>query len=197
MSTTSIEYQKGKGPKAVSDHLKKVGRVLPKSLLQAVKWSTLSIVRHVTKNKMRGQVINRITGTAIRSVTASPRFEAFPTGARGFLGSNLGYVRALNEGFTGEVPVKAHVRKLRITRDPTSGRKFRRSKKTGRLPADRAVRMAVKVRAHTRNVDIRGRKFFQDAFAEKTPDVKRAAIKAIHITLMTGKVPKRSDLGGT
>lgn len=90
------------------------------------------------------------TGTARRSIAT--KVEQGGGVTRGIFGSPLRYVRAHEMGFSGEVKVRAHVRRLR-----------------GRASSKRAARSldAFYVRAHKRQVNMRGLFFLWAALQAK------------------------------
>lgn len=161
--------------------LREVG---PKALAVAARRSLLLLVRHVTRQKLMGQVLRRRTGTLIRSITASPRVEVTPNVVRGTFGSHLGYAQAHEEGFTGTVSVRAHVRRVRA-RDVRARVEGRR-----RIIA----RGIAVVRAHSRRVNLRPRYFLRATMKEKAADVQRRFARALRIATMTGRVPQAGDL---
>lgn len=172
--------------KATRKLLKRIERGGARTMTVAAFAGVHFLTRWVVTNKLLGQSLNRVTGTAIRSITASPRAEQLgDRGGRGVFGSNLDYVRAHNDGFQGEVPVRAHTRKVVRTTSRSTGKRLKRAKATGGTAT---------VRAHTRTVNMRRRAFFNETMVEGRPGVNLRARKAVLILLRTGVVPKRADL---
>ncbi len=140
-----------------------------------VRASILGMVRHVTKNKLRGQYLRRRTGTLIRSITASPRFLVREDLVRGAFGSNLDYARAHEEGFSGRVTVRAHLRTM--------------ADQGGSFFSGLGGVHVTRVREHARMMDIPGRHFLRDTVVERTPDAGLNVRKAVLVLADTRKVP--------
>ena len=68
-----------------------------------------SMVANVVRNKMSGQLLGVVTGTARRSIASEIRET--PDSIIGAFGSPLRYVRAHELGFHGAVSVRAHTRR--------------------------------------------------------------------------------------
>jgi hypothetical protein len=159
-----------------------------KSLLVAVSVTTLRMTRWVTTRKLLGQYLNRRTGTAIRSISASPSWWPTDDGAGGQFGSNLDYVKAHEQGFKGTVQVREHERRLFRYRSKRGKALKRRKRIEGALAT---------VKAHPRNVDIRARHFFRDTLKEQKPAFNVRLRKAILVATRLGRVATPSDLEST
>jgi hypothetical protein len=165
-----------------------------RTLMSAARAVVASMVRYTIRSKLRGQVLNRVTGTLIRDVTASPTVEPVAeSGGRitGAWGTSLGYGRAHEEGFQGTVNVRAHHRRLRLR--TKSGRK--RTEKTRLRDALRGKRTSARVRAHTRQVDIRAKWYLRDSLREKESKIDSAVRKALLILLVTGEAATVEQMG--
>jgi hypothetical protein len=166
-----------------------------------VRASILGMVAHVTKNKLRGQYLHRRTGTLIRSITASPAFQSSEEVVRGTFGSNLDYARAHEEGFSGKVQVKAHLRKLAPrkllkARRLASGEMILRAKDVRRNRRIARRSRFAHVRPHSRQVDIPAKHFLADTVADKTAETGANVRKAVLLLAETRRVPTLSQLRG-
>ena len=104
----------------------------------------LLVQRDIVANRISGQYLGVVTGTARKSIGTQVR--TLRDRVQGFVGSPLGYVRAHELGFSGPVPVRAHSRTLRgNTHD---------------------------VRAHERYVNMRARHFIRDSLRDKKDGVR-------------------------
>lgn len=144
-----------------------------KSVQAAARASFMAMLRDTIANRMSGQELGIVTGTARKSM----RGFALRTSDRviAAFGSPLRYVRAHEEGFSGPVNVRAHEREGR------SGKQHH-------------------VRAHVRQANIRARHFMRHSLqAETRPKtgsrVARRIIKALSIAARTGRIPVAGELG--
>ncbi len=141
------------------------------------------LLRRVTKDKLRGQVLNRVTGNLIRDVTASRFLEVSEATVTAGIGTSLRYGIALEEGFKGRVQVKAHTRTLvEQARSKASGRRVKKALKKKR-------QRTAFVRAHTRKMDIVARHYLRDTLLENQEKAPTAVRRAILLALRTGKLP--------
>jgi len=184
LKTPAFEYDDAQVRRAV---VKAMPRIR-KSLLVAVSVTTLRMTRWVITRKLLGQYLNRRTGTAIRSISASPSWWPTDDGAAGTFGSNLEYVKAHEQGFQGTVQVQAHERRLFRYRSARGKRLKRRKRVEGAL---------AEVRAHSRNVNIRARHFFRDTLKEQKPAFDVRLRKAILVATRLGRVATPADLEST
>lgn len=157
----------------------------PKVLLASVKAMQLALAEHVITTKLTGQRLNRRTGTLIRSVSAStrvkPEVRRAPARVRGTVGTPLRYGGAHEEGFTDEVEVRAHTRRL--------------SKAQAALyDAPKGFVPIAKVRAHTRRMNVRAKWYLRDSLIEKKPLFREFNARAIAHAIRTGKVPSAATI---
>lgn len=159
---------------------------LSHAVFSGVQASIFWMVRHVTRQKLLGQYLNRRTGTLIRSITASPEFNVTDTEVVGVFGSNLDYARYHEEGFSGILPVAEFYRRPAFTEmDAEAG-----SKRSDTFFTARSIR----VRAHTRRVEHHARYFLRDTVSEGTPQAGINVRKAIILLANTGRVPRYSGI---
>jgi len=142
------------------------------SIRAAMQASVQAMMRDVILNRMTGQELGVVTGTARRSM----RGRTWENSRRvvGEFGSPLGYVRAHEIGFHGPVGVRAHERTRGSTTHP--------------------------VRAHTRNVNIRARHFMRNSLSKETrggsgSKLTRRIVKALRIAAKQGRIPRAGELG--
>lgn len=131
--------------------------------------SSAALVKRIKEGKLRGQVLNRITGTLLRSWAAKvpPKFAG--DGWLGGAGSNLDYAAFHEFGYKGAIAVRAHERQSRRTR--TASGNFRRRK-----PGSPTHH----VRAYTRHLDYKGRPYARPALEEirdKVREIHEARIR--------------------
>jgi len=107
--------------------------------------------------------LNRDTGRAIGSIPPSVGWAASKTAVDAWYGSNLGYIRAHEEGFRGPVGVRPHVRRTKW------GSAF--------------------VRAHQRTLNMRARRMFRDSFQRHQDVPVRALNAAVNHAVRTQQVP--------
>lgn len=182
MTATKFTYDDRKA----KARIRRVREVMARTMVRLAFSATQLGVQHVIVNKLSGQSLNRVTGTAQRSIMASPQVEALDNGARGVFGSNLGYVRAHNDGFDGTVQVPEHERR----------RLRHRAKRTGRV-LKRAVEddptSRITVRAHSRTMHVRARRFFNETMEEIRPVIRERMYRAVEAAARTGKVPTPAE----
>jgi len=148
------------------------------------------MVGHVVKNKLRGQVLNRRTGTLIRSVTASQEIRESDRGVRGSFGTNLDYGIRHEEGYTGPINVPARKVRAHVVREHV--RNYR-----GRAVTVREHTVAQHiVRAHTAQVVVAARHYLRDGFREKLDEGLERFKRALRILVDTGKPPTQAELRG-
>ena len=138
---------------------------LVETVRRSVSLSINAMIADVVRNKMSGQYLGVITGTARRSITGGVR--ATPQSVTGEFGSGLIYVRAHELGFRGTVAVKAHNR--------TSG--------------------TARVRPHQRVMNMRARRFLRDSLEQGIPGLDKRLRVALQYLITTGQVPDASLLG--
>lgn len=175
--------------KEVMRRIRRMPKLVQRSMLVSAKVSIQFLVRYVIVNKLSGQSLNRVTGNAQRSISASPGkapAERLSDGARATFGSNVDYVRAHNDGFDGNVQVQAHERRLFRTKSLRTGKELKRKQLSG----------STKVRAHVRRVKMRARHFFEETMSEGRGGVEARLRKGILLALRTGKVPTQAQIEG-
>jgi phage gpG-like protein len=106
----------------------------------------------VKDRKLSGQVLRVQTGRLRRSVNY--RTTETETGVEALVGTNVSYGRTHEFGFSGEVGVKAHLRRVR----QAFGRKLKKVKQ-------------VSVRAHSRTVNLPERSFLRSSLREMRTEI--------------------------
>lgn len=137
-----------------------------RAISAGLKRGMLAIERDVIRNKMSGQYLGVVTGTARKSIRSEVRKRR--DRILGVVGSPLNYVRAHEEGFRGVVDVRAHERTRR-------GRTHR-------------------VQAHSRQVNMRARHFLRDSVRENVEETERKILESLVRLLETGKVSAPGSL---
>ena len=182
------------------------GRKAPQAMQVAMRAAVQAMIRDVVRNRISGQYLGVDTGTGRRSVRSSGSTESGAGAIRGVIGTPLRYMRAHEQGFKGPVQVRAHTRRNLAL----SVRKGQLTKKSARALKARikAKRQSVAhVRAHTRQVNIRARRFLRDTLLQEsgklpsllggssTAPLTRRVVRALSILTITGRLPKVSELG--
>lgn len=98
--------------------------VLIEALRLANMESSAALLAQIKDHKLRGQVLNRISGTLLRSWAAKVPPVREDAAWLGGAGTNLDYAAFWEFGFDGEVFVRAHTRRAARTR--TASGKFRK-----------------------------------------------------------------------
>lgn len=157
-------------PEKGAEMLRRFGREALKALLAAGRAASLYATRVATTRKLRGQVLNRRTGTLIRNVAASGGAQTAGNSAVGaWIGTSLGYGIAHEQGFSGPVGVRAHTRL---------------SRRGG----------AHLVRAHQRFVKIRARRYLRDSTTESSDAIARLADEAMDFLAREQRAPTAGEL---
>lgn len=156
------------------------------------------LVRRVVKTKLTGQVLNRVTGTLIRDVTASPTIRKAGDVIVGTMGTSLAYGAAHEEGFSGTVSVPAHEVKAHKIKAHTRRQWTSAGRGGGSIGKSVKVR-AHQVRAHTRRahtkvLNLRARRYLRSTFNELLPEVGDMAGQALFIKARTGRLPRVAEL---
>lgn len=113
----------------------------------------LRLTRKVKQDKLSGQVLKNRTGRLRRSI--NQRVSESSGEIKAVVGTNVEYGRTHELGFSGQMSVKEHMRKIRMA-------------------WGKAIKpKSVMVRAHTRNVKIPERSFLRSALAEFGPEINR------------------------
>lgn len=116
--------------------------------MQAV---TIDLTAIIKRDKLSGQVLNRVSGDLSRSV--SPNAEIIGNKVIGTVGTNLFYGRTHEYGFNGNVAVSAHTRNTRYG--------------------------AQNVRAHNRRVNLPERSFLRSSLSEMLPEIRERLAKSL------------------
>lgn len=189
----------GIDPDEVAKSLGKMARDLPAALKVAMR-STLGVmVAHAAKNKLLGQVLNRRTGTLIRSVTASPRIAQRGARVVGAFGTKLWYGVAHERGYAGPITVPIHAVKAHSVKAHHVAGHTRKTKGGVVTVSAHSVR-AHNVRGHLVGqhqaiVNYRARRYLSATLTEKSSEAMLRFKKAIWYLGKFGKVPRPSDLG--
>lgn len=199
----------GLDPDKVATELGVLAVHLPKALGVAMKSAVGMLVKHTTKEKLRGQVLRRRTGTLIRSVTASQKVTVSKEGVVGSFGTNLWYGVAHEQGFTGSINVPAHsvgahtrqahtVRAHRVRAHQRTSKKGRTYEVPSYIVAEHSVGAANvgahPVRAHAARVNYRARYYLSSTLNEKSGEILLRVKKAVWYLKKYGKVPPISVL---
>ncbi len=151
----------------VLDRLEETELRTTRTLANAARAGIQWLIRWVVTRKLLGQSLGRVTGTAIRNVTASPRIKPWRSGrgrATAYMGTNLGYLVRHDQGFQGTDKIPDH------------------------------VRGEVRVRAHERRINVRARHFFRETFEEGAAGVNQRLVRGIRLLLRTGQVPSMAEI---
>lgn len=185
----------------------------PETLREAVYVSIVSMMRDAIKNKMTGQYLGVVTGTARRSIAgqaagskAPPTYAAMQSEAQsrtrlagtrivGEFGSPLGYVRAHEEGFAGTVQVPGHTRRIVSLVTNARGRVTTKSAKEYRKAVAAGRKTIALVRPHAMRMNIRAKHFLRDSLREGVPGLERRLERSILILAKTGRPASPSELG--
>ena len=136
---------------------------------QSIGRLTLKLLTRVKVNKLSGQVLNVRTGRLRRSITYV--VNKTPSRITGIVGTNVEYARAHELGFSGEVSVKAHLRRTK-----TEKKLFIRGAKAGQVNTKQTLRdqkaksPTILVKAHTRKVNLPEKSFLRSALSDMALD---------------------------
>lgn len=147
----------GRGPKDLSLH----GERMLSAIFSVITRLTIKLQGHVKENKLSGQVLKVKTGRLRRSINQRVDNDA-NEGPVGTVGTNVSYARPHELGFSGDVQIRQHLRKI---------------KEAWGKPLEEPIEIVV--RAHTRRVDLPARSFLASALADIQPEVKPAIIEAV------------------
>lgn len=138
------------GDKEVATRLRKLPPSLHDKLRRVVTASVFDLKAYVVSQKLSGQSLNRVTGTLAGSINTrieEPGSSIF--GRVGQLGSkSVPYAPIQEFGFSGPQTVKTHLRNITIA--------FGKS----------ISPISITVNAHTRNVNIKEKRFMRDSLDE-------------------------------
>ena len=176
---------------AMVDRLQRLGDKFNRTMRVGAQSAIGMVIAHVIKTKLLGQVLNRRTGTLIRSVSASGKDEVTDTGAQGTFGTNLDYGLAHEYGFSGMVTRGAHTRKAHQRRA--------HQRIVGGEVQEIAVQQvrAHAVREHQARLEIKELRYQRDSVKEKTSEILARFVKAASILLQDDEVPNVNQLSGT
>lgn len=116
--------------------------------MQAV---TVDLTAIIKRDKLSGQVLNRVSGDLSRSV--SPNAEVVGYKVIGTVGTNLFYGRIHEHGFRGDVAVSAHTRNTKYG--------------------------VQNVMAHNRHVNLPERSFLRSSLSEMLPEIRERLAKSL------------------
>jgi len=170
-----------------------VGRKLPAIMLRVGQASTGLMVTRVVTTRLTGgnfPNLNRRTGTLIRNVTASRKHEMNDDLVKAWIGTNLVYGIAHEEGFDGTVQVRQHPRRItervRTKAAKARARKKRRSGAT----------LYTTVRAHQRKMMIFPRHYLRHTLLQTRSDIPVMARRALLIAARHGRLPRIAEIAG-
>lgn len=173
------------GDKEVSRNLGRVSAEVRAELIKGMGEITLKLMRESVQNKLSGQVLKRVTGTLAKAVTQSPRTYEVGNNIVGTVGvaditgeggrAPVKYGRMHENGFTGPVTVKEHLR-----RSKAQAKAAMRKRKNGStyLSKKGQGQGEILVRSHTRNVKIPERSFLRTSLQ----DLNKAGVIDAEIT---------------
>ena len=171
------ELERTLGPVATPSNVRKT--------LLAIGRRTVAIrVRVVTREKLRGSYLNRITGNLIRTVTQSPTSRIRGNTIESAYGTSSRYGRAHELGFDDDVAVPSH------QRPATRVQAFERN---GR-PVRAHDRASYTVRAHNRRMNLRARYFFRDTDAEDAANLRRRTTNGLAFLAQNGRPPRLGEV---
>lgn len=183
-----------------------LGLNVAEAVRRAAVLSVESMIADVVRERMSGQLLGVVTGTARRSMAgltgggstpgaaamenaAKARSTVSPTRVTSEWGSPLAYVRAHEEGFHGMVGVRAHVRRRARTARAWSI-ETHRGTVFGRRPKG-----VVYVTGHAMRMNVRAKRFMAATVAAKAPSVSDRVWAALRILARTGRIPTYAQLG--
>ena len=190
----------------LEDLVQRVGKGLPRVARTVLQASLAAMVRDVTVNRMSGQYLGVDTGKGRQSVRTSGHLSPAGDRMRIYFGSPLGYIRAHEEGYTGPVQVREHTRRM-LRPTHYKGKVSKRSAKEIKAALRKGRKPYAHVRAHTRQVRIRARRFIRDTLLQEAGDLPRLLtggdanaftrrlIKGLRIVTEQNRFPRVGELG--
>ena len=177
MISASITFDVGK---ALKD-LGALGSQLHPTMLVAMRSFVQLVTTDTVKEKLSGQVLNRVTGGLQRSVVAAQKVWGQGDLVYGVVGvSKLSYGVWHEEGYSGPETIRAHQRRAHV-----------------RQMEGRAVNVrAHHVREHVANRNVPAKHFLQNTIREDTPQGEKRFARAVAILVRTGKIPNLPELRG-
>lgn len=137
---------------------------------KSVTRSAIRLVGYVKENKLTDQVVKVRTGRLRRSITYRYTEEGMTFQA--FVGTNVSYAKALENGFSGTVNVRGHVVKEHQRKMTIAFGKPMANPRTVTVQAH-------SIRAHPMKMNIKARHFLRDSLTENTPQITSDLRKAI------------------
>lgn len=154
-----------RGAEQVITQIENVTPNVRQELVREITKQAIRFQSYVVSKKLSGQVLKRRTGTLARSIQW--RVLDTPTKISGFVGSRIRESRPLpyaaphEYGFKGAVSVKESLRTMTTA--------FGREVKNPRQ---------IRIRAHTRNVDVPERSYLRSSLAELRTEIIESISKA-------------------
>ena len=143
---------------------------------KAVEKEAINLVAYVKSEKLTDQVVRVRTGRLRRSITY--RYQQNGQSFQAWVGTNVSYARALEEGFSGTVNVKAHVVREHQRRMTVAFGKPMAEPKTVTVKEH-------SVKAHPMKVNIKARKFLRSSLDENTSRITNNLRQAVAEGLRT------------
>lgn len=176
----------------IAEMIQALGKLkVAQAIRSGVDFGLMAMTRDVIANRMSGQYLGVVTGTARRSIRDRSRRSAEKV--IGEFGSPLGYVRAHELGFSGTVQIPAHIRRLVQVRG-RSGRVTKRGLRAYKRALREGRKTYAHVKPHSRTLNLRARHFLRDALQGKLPLLGSAIERALLRLAQTGVVPKPGEL---
>lgn len=146
------------GDRAVIAHLEGAPEKVMGNVRSEVRRLVMRLLAKVKSDKLSGQVLRNQSGTLRRSI--NQRVSGDTTTSIGSVGTNMSYAAAHEFGFKGAVPVKAHLRMVKVA----WGKPVKHPAKHMWGP-------------FSRQVNLPERSFLRSALREMTPEIQ-AGLKA-------------------
>ena len=185
----------------------------------SVRISLEALIADVLKNRMTGQYLGVVTGTARRGVAglvgpgrglpgagairaiADQGTEISGTMIRGMFGSPHRYVRAHEEGADEVVMVREHTRRPSNRLRKLRENKLRRGlgAQASLLPSsarESATGGLISVKAHAAHIRIRAKHFFRDTIQLGADKIGIRARRALYLLALNGRLPRADELMG-
>lgn len=184
--------------------IRETGKQLPNAALAAVRGAVGYFIAYTIKSRFLNKgprYLNRQTGSAIRSVTASWKIEP-PTKddahASATWGSNLSYVMKHEFGGTYSEHVRAYIRRLKPRMSRKTAAAVRevvgmQSTEAARRDQARSLGTAY-VRAHDRTRTYRERRMFRDALDDRDYILDSALRFAVDMLESQGRAPTTREV---
>lgn len=168
-----------------------LGAKLPQAVFVAMIASAKAMLSGVTR-KLRGEYLNVQTGHGWQSMEDFARSDGQVMQAG--IDTDVGYMKAHEEGFHGRVQVKAHVRRLATLSLNNRGVVSRRSSKDYKRAVLAGRKTFTHVRAHTMLMNLRARHFMRDTINEQFDATSNRVERAVVIAATTGNMPTVAQL---